>query len=84
MKVTELITGFEDTTKSDSKYNLLSHFEVWTTNEEAQLLKKLKEPVKINRLSEHEQFTVAAMIRKSLITKIGHTDPSVVANEKTK
>jgi hypothetical protein len=84
MKVTELITGFEDTPKSDSKYNLLSHFEVWTTNEEAQLLKKLKEPVKINRLSEHEQFTVAAMIRKSLITKIGHTDPSVVANEKTK
>jgi hypothetical protein len=84
MKVTELITGFEDAPKSDSKYNLLSHFEVWTTNEEAQLLKKLKEPVKINRLSEHEQFTVAAMIRKSLITKIGHTDPSVVANEKTK
>jgi hypothetical protein len=84
MKVTELLTGFEDTPKADDKYNLLSHFGVWTTNEEAKLLKKLKEPVKINRLSEHEQFTVAAMIRKSLITKIGHTDPSVVANEKTK
>lgn len=84
MKVTELLSGFEESPKSDNKYNLLSHFEVWTTNEEAQLLKKLKEPVKINRLSEHEQFTVAAMIRKSLITKIGHNDPSVVANEKTK
>lgn len=83
MKVIELITGFEESPKN-SKYNLLSHFEVWTTNEEAKLLKKLKKPVKINRLSEHEQFTVAAMIRKSLITKIGHTDPSVVANEKTK
>jgi superfamily II DNA or RNA helicase len=43
---------------------------------------KLKEPIKLNRLSEHEQFTIAAMIRKSLITKIGHNDPSVVANEK--
>jgi hypothetical protein len=63
---------------------MLSHFRVWTTNEEAQLLKKLKEPVKLNRLSEHEQFTIAAMIRKSLVTKVGHNDPSVVANEKTK
>lgn len=84
MKVTELLSGFEDIPKKDDKYNLLSHFGVWTTNEEAQLLKKLKEPVKINRLSEHEQFTIAAMIRKSLVTKVGHTDPSVVANEKTK
>ena len=84
MKVTELLSGFEDIHKKDDKYNLLSHFGVWTTNEEAQLLKKLKEPVKINRLSEHEQFTIAAMIRKSLVTKVGHTDPSVVANEKTK
>jgi hypothetical protein len=84
MKVTELLSGIEDATKGDDKYNLLSHFQVWTTNEEAQLLKRLKEPVKLNRLSEHEQFTVAAMIRKSLITKIGHNDPSVVANEKTK
>jgi hypothetical protein len=84
MKVTELLAGFEENPKTDNKYNLLSHFEVWTTNEEAQLLKKLKEPVKINRLSEHEQFTIAAMIRKSLVTKVGHNDPSVVANEKTK
>ena len=84
MKVTELLSGFEDTPKVDDKYNLLSHFGVWTTNEEAQLLKKLKEPVKLNRLSEHEQFTIAAMIRKSLVTKVGHNDPSVVANEKTK
>jgi hypothetical protein len=84
MKITELLTGIEDTTTGDDKYNLLSHFEVWTTNEEAQLLKRLKDPVKLNRLSEHEQFTIAAMIRKSLVTKVGHNDPSVVANEKTK
>jgi hypothetical protein len=83
MKITELLTGFEQDS-TGNKFDLLSHFQVWTTNEEAQLLKRLKEPVKLNRLSEHEQFTVAAMIRKSLITKIGHNDPSVVANEKTK
>lgn len=61
---------------------LISSFEIWTTNEEANLLKKLTSPIKMTSLSEHEQFKVEAMIRKSLVTKIGHKDPSVVANEK--
>jgi len=63
---------------------LIDSFEIWTTNEEKKLLAKLKEPVKLSRLSEQDQFKVQAMIRKSLITKIGHNDPSVVANEKNK
>ena len=62
---------------------LIQEFEIWTTNEEAELLKKLKKPVKLSSLTEHEQFRVQAMIRKSLISKIGHNDPTVVANEKT-
>ena len=66
MKINELIQGFE----------------VWTTNEEALLLTKLKEPTSLKHLPEHEQFIVATMIRKSLVTKIGHKDPMVVANEK--
>jgi len=61
---------------------LISSFEIWTTNEEAELLKKLQKPTKISQLDEHDQFRVQAMIRKSLLTKIGHNDPSVVANEK--
>jgi hypothetical protein len=61
---------------------LISNFEIWTTNEEAALLKRLQSPIKISQLDEHDQFRVQAMIRKSLITKIGHNDPSVVANEK--
>lgn len=63
---------------------LLSEFHIWTTNEEAELLKKLDRPVKLSSLNEQEQFKVQAMIRKSLVTKIGHNDPSVVANEKAK
>lgn len=63
---------------------LLSEFHIWTTNEEAQLLKKLRSPVKLSQLSEQEQFKVQAMIRKSLVTKIGMENPSVVANEKAK
>jgi hypothetical protein len=63
---------------------LIQDFEIWTTNEEKSILKKLKDPVKLSQLSEQEQFKVQAMIRKSLITKIGFNDPSVVANEKFK
>ncbi len=63
---------------------LIENFEIWTTNEEAEILKKLNRPVKLSSLSEHEQFKVEAMIRKSLVTKIGMENPSVVANEKIK
>ena len=63
---------------------LIDSFEIWITNEEREILKKLKTPVKIAQLSEHDQFKVQAMIHKSLITKIGMEDPSVVANEKIK
>jgi hypothetical protein len=63
---------------------LIDTFEIWTTNEERKLLGKLSSPVKLSALSEHEQFKVQAMIRKSLITKIGFDNPSVVANEKAK
>jgi len=82
MKISELLAGFEHSPKNEAVYNMLDGFEVWITNEEKELLSKLKEPVKISNLSEHDQFRVQAMIRKSLITKIGHNDPSVVANEK--
>jgi hypothetical protein len=60
---------------------MLSNFEIWTTNEEKQLLKKLKDPIKLGHLSEQDQFKVQALIRKSLVTKIGIKDPTIVANE---
>jgi len=83
MKISELLAGFEHSPRNEKVYNMLDGFEVWITNEEKELMAKLKEPVKISNLSEQDQFRVQAMIRKSLITKIGHDDPSVVANEKT-
>lgn len=61
---------------------LIKSFEIWTTNEEAKLLKKLQTPIKLSSLREDEQFKVEAMIRKSLVTKVGMKDPTVVANEK--
>lgn len=61
---------------------LISDFAIWTTNDESKLLEKLQRPVKLSALSEQDQFKVQAMIRKSLVTKVGMKDPTVVANEK--
>jgi hypothetical protein len=82
MKISELLAGFEHSPKNEAVYNMLDGFEVWITNEEKELLSKLKEPIKLSNLSEHDQFRVQAMIRKSLVTKYGMEDPTVVANEK--
>lgn len=61
---------------------LINSFEIWTTNEEKALLKKLSSPKKLSHLNEHDQFRVQALIRKSLVTKVGfNEDPYVVANE---
>jgi len=61
---------------------LISDFKIFMTIEEEQILQKLKKPVKLASLSEHDQFKIQYMIRKSLVTKIGMETPTVVANEK--
>lgn len=63
---------------------LIQSFEIWITNEEKDLLKKLSKPVKLSSLNEQDQFRVQALIRKSLVTKVGMENPTVVANEKNK
>jgi hypothetical protein len=83
MKITELVGGRLATIKDDP-YQILDDFSIWTTNEEKEILKKLTKPVKLAQLSEQDQFRIQAMIRKSLITKIGMNNPSVVANEQKK
>jgi hypothetical protein len=62
---------------------LISNFKIWTTNEESELLKKLQDPIKLYHLNDHDQLIAQNMIRKSLVTKIGFTDPTVVANDKS-
>jgi hypothetical protein len=63
---------------------LIGEFGIFTTNEEAEILKKLSKPVSLSSLSEHDQFRIEALIRKSLVTKIGQVNPKVVANEQAK
>ena len=62
---------------------LISNFEIFITNEEKKILSKLKHPIKFDHLSDHDQWIVETMIRKSLVKKIGFNNPTIVANEKT-
>jgi hypothetical protein len=63
---------------------LLGEFGVFTTNEEAVLLNKLKTPILLSSLSEQDQFKIEALVRKSLVTKVGMVNPKVVANDQNK
>jgi hypothetical protein len=51
------------------------------SNEEKKMLERLTMPLYFYNLSEHEQFVVEGLIRKSLVIKIGQTNPKVLANE---
>lgn len=60
---------------------LVKTFEIYTSNDEKEMLKKLNYPRALSSFSERDQFTIEGMIRKSLVIKIGDRDPKVIANE---
>ncbi len=60
---------------------LVKTFEIYTSNDEKAMLKKLNYPRALSSFSEREQFTIEGMIRKSLVIKIGDKEPKVIANE---
>lgn len=53
---------------------LLDKFYIYTSNEEVDLLRKLKNPTDISILAEREKFTAESLIRKGLLTKIQMKD----------
>lgn len=59
---------------------LVRSFEIWTTNEERALLRKLDRPTLLSMLPERDQQVAEGLIRKSLLIKIGEVNPKVVAN----
>jgi hypothetical protein len=60
---------------------ILSQFEIYTSNEEARMLKELTYARPLSSFDERDQFTIEGLIRKSLVIKIGDTNPRVIANE---
>ena len=54
--------------------DLISHFEIQTTNEETKLLDKIQDVMIPEQFTEREQTVIENLIRKSLITKIVEND----------
>lgn len=60
---------------------LIKEFEVYTSNEEQQMLEQLTYVRPLSSFSERDQFTIESLIRKSLVIKLGDVNPRVIANE---
>lgn len=60
---------------------LVKSFEIYTTNEEKAVLKRLQYPLPLSNFNEHDKFVIEGLIRKSLVIKIGEDNAKVIANE---
>jgi hypothetical protein len=60
---------------------LIGNFVIWTTREEDAMLQRLEAVSYLHSFSEHDQFIIEGLIRKSLVIKIGDRNPKVIANE---
>lgn len=65
MKISELTDGFE----------------IYKSNEETKILEKLHHAMPLSYFNERDRFVIENLIRKSLVIKIGNTNPTVIANE---
>lgn len=62
--------------------DILAELEIYTSNEEQQLLEKIEGVTPIETYTERERVVIENLIRKSLITKIRHGNSYlVVKNE---
>jgi hypothetical protein len=60
---------------------VIKTFEIYTSSEEQEMLSRLDNVRLLSSFNEREQFTIEGLIRKSLVIKIGDTNPRVIANE---
>ena len=62
---------------------LISNFDIYTTNEEKEVLSKLDGIMSFDYFPEREQAIIEHLIRKSLVSKVQQRDGSllVMANE---
>jgi hypothetical protein len=63
---------------------LINDFKIFLTNEEKNLLDKIKEPCYIDTFSERDRLVIENLVRKSLISKINYRGTILVKpNEKS-
>ena len=51
--------------------------DTWCSNEERLVLEKINDIVAVDTLSEHEQFILEGLVRKSLVIKVKGTNDTV-------
>lgn len=59
---------------------LVNSIEMFVSNEEKELLEKLRQVTYIERLTEREQRVVEGLIKRSLVIKVGNKHPRVISN----
>ena len=65
--------------------NLIKEFEIFTTNEEKQILDKIHSPCYIDAFNDREQFVIENLVKKSLLSKVQIRGSIVVVpNENSK
>lgn len=57
---------------------LISNFQIYTTNEESTILEGLDSVVPLDSYNDREQFVIQNLIRKSLVTKVTHNNSVLV------
>lgn len=57
---------------------LLSDFQIFTTNEEKQILENLNGIVQLDSFSTREQYVIENLIKKSLVSKVVHNNSTLV------
>ena len=60
---------------------LISDFQIFTTNEESALLEKMHHYHNLNEFDEHEQVVIDNLIKKSLISKVRYKNQVMVMKD---
>jgi hypothetical protein len=61
--------------------DVLSQFKIYTTHDEDRMLEELSYARPLSSFNERDQFIIEGLIRKSLVIKIGESNPRVIAND---
>ena len=61
---------------------LIGEFTIQMSNEEAEVLKKLDNPLPLHSFPEREQFVIENLIRKALVSKVRNNNMTLVVANK--
>ena len=57
---------------------LISKFEIFTTNEERELLERIEKPILFDSFNERERVVIDNLVKKSLLSRFDHKGITLV------